>query len=46
MHSMIDLRGSIPTFIFITDGKYHDSNILDEIIPLPGGIIPDGQGLY
>jgi len=29
MHTLIDLRGSIPEFIFITDGKYHDSNILD-----------------
>jgi hypothetical protein len=35
---MLDLRGSIPTFIFITDGKYHDSNILDEIDPLPYAI--------
>jgi hypothetical protein len=34
----ISLRGSIPTFIFITDGKYHDSNILDEIDPLPYAI--------
>ena len=31
MHTLIDLRGSIPEFIFITDGKYHDSNILDEM---------------
>lgn len=38
VHSLLDLRGSIPTFIFITDGKYHDSNILDEIIPIPGAI--------
>ena len=29
MHTLIDLRGSIPKFIFITDGKYHDSNALD-----------------
>jgi hypothetical protein len=29
MHTLIDLRGSIPEFIFITDGKYHDSNVLD-----------------
>ena len=28
MHTFIDLRGSIPEFIFITDGKYHDSNVL------------------
>lgn len=38
VHTMLDLRGSIPTFIFITDGKYHDSNILDEIDPLPYAI--------
>ncbi len=29
MHTLIDLRGSIPTFIHITDGRYHDSNVLD-----------------
>jgi len=38
VHTMLDLRGSIPTFIFITDGKYHDSNVLDEINPLPNAI--------
>lgn len=38
VHTMLDLRGSIPTFIFISDGKYHDSNILDEIIPIPDAI--------
>jgi IS4 transposase len=31
MHTLLDLRGSIPDFIFITDGKYHDSNALDVI---------------
>jgi hypothetical protein len=31
MHTLLDLRGSIPTFIRITDGKVHDVNILDEI---------------
>jgi hypothetical protein len=31
MHTLLDLRGSIPTFIYITDGKYHDVNALDEI---------------
>ena len=31
MHILIDLRGSIPEFILITDGKYHDSNVLDVI---------------
>ncbi len=38
IHTTLDLRGSIPTFIFITDGKYHDSNILDEIVPQPDAI--------
>jgi hypothetical protein len=38
VHTMLDLRGSIPTFIFITDGKYNDSNFLDEIDPLPYAI--------
>jgi len=31
MHTLLDLRGSIPIFIHITDGKYHDVNALDEI---------------
>lgn len=31
MHTLLDLRGSIPEFIHITDGKYHDSNALDVI---------------
>ncbi len=29
MHTLLDLRGSIPGFILITDGKYQDSNVLD-----------------
>ena len=29
MHTLLDLRGSIPTFIHITDGRCHDSNVLD-----------------
>jgi transposase len=36
LHTLLDLRGSIPTFIEITDGKCHDVNILDELIPEPG----------
>lgn len=38
MHTMIDLRGSIPEFILITDGKYHDSNALDVINFYAGAI--------
>jgi hypothetical protein len=33
-HTLLNLRGSIPEYILITDGKYHDSNALDEIIPI------------
>lgn len=35
MHTKLDLRGSIPTFIEITDGKVHDVNILDLLILEP-----------
>ena len=38
VHTLLDLRGSIPTFILITDGKCHDSNILDVIVPTPDAI--------
>ncbi|MCU4177889.1 IS4 family transposase [Carboxylicivirga sp. N1Y90] len=33
IHTLLDLRGSIPSYILITDGKYHDSNVLDVITP-------------
>ena len=36
LHTLIDLRGSIPTFIHITDGKIHDVNVLDVLMPEPG----------
>jgi hypothetical protein len=35
MHTQLDLRGSIPTFIEITDGKVHDVNILDALLLEP-----------
>ena len=38
VHTLLNLRGSIPEFILITDGKYHDSNALDVIVPQPGAI--------
>ena len=36
LHTLLDLRGNIPTFIYISDGKLHDVNILD-ILPLEPG---------
>ncbi len=36
LHTLLDLRGAIPTFIHISDGKLHDVNVLD-ILPLEAG---------
>jgi hypothetical protein len=38
IHTLIDLHGSIPVFVHITDGKVHDVNILDILLPEPGAI--------
>ena len=38
LHTLLDLKGDIPTFIWITDGKVHDVNVLDHLIPEPGAI--------
>jgi transposase len=35
MHTLLDLRGPIPTFIEVSEGKLHDVNILDTIVPEP-----------
>lgn len=44
MHTLLDLRGSIPTFIRITDGKVHDVNILDELAIEPGAFYVMDRG--
>ena len=36
LHTLIDLRGNIPSFIHISDGKLHDVNVLDELLPEAG----------
>ncbi len=36
LHTLLDLSGNIPSYIEITDGKVHDVNILDDLIPEPG----------
>jgi hypothetical protein len=38
LHTLLDLRGSLPTMIYITHGKTHDVNILDRILVEPGAI--------
>jgi len=36
LHTLLDLRGSIPTFIHVSDGKFHDVNVLDILAVEPG----------
>lgn len=44
MHTLLDLRGSIPVFIHITDGKCHDVNVMDLIVTEPGSIYVMDRG--
>ena len=36
VHTLLDLRGNIPSFVFISDSKLHDVKILDQLTPEPG----------
>ena len=38
LHTLLDLRGNIPSFVDITDAKLHDVNVLDYLIPETGAI--------
>jgi hypothetical protein len=44
LHTLLDLRGNIPSFIFISDGKLHDVNILDQLLPEAGAIYVMDRG--
>ena len=44
MHTLLDLRGNIPGFIHISDGKLHDVNALDLLVPEPGAIYVMDRG--
>ena len=44
LHTLLDLRGNIPSFIRITDGKVHDVYILDELIPEAGAFYVMDRG--
>jgi hypothetical protein len=44
MHTLLDLHGNIPTFISITNGKVHDVNILDRILPEAGAFYVMDRG--
>jgi hypothetical protein len=44
LHTLLDLRGNIPAFIQISDGKLHDVNILDQLRPEPGAFYVMDRG--
>ena len=44
LHTLLDLRGPIPSFVFISDGKLHDVNILDQLEPEPGAFYVMDRG--
>ena len=44
MHTLLDLRGAIPSFIHLSDGKLHDVNVLDLLIPEAGAIYVMDRG--
>ena len=44
LHTLLDLRGSIPTFVHISDGKLHDVNVLDLLILEPGAFYVMDRG--
>jgi len=44
LHTLLDLRGPIPTFVYISDGKLHDVNALDEIPIEPGSFYVMDRG--
>ncbi|MBN4054593.1 IS4 family transposase [Nitrospira defluvii] len=44
LHTLLDLRGNIPTFIHISDGKLQDVNVLDILLPEPGAFYVMDRG--
>jgi hypothetical protein len=44
LHTLLDLRGNIPTFIRVTPGQVHDVNILDQLVPEPGAFYVMDRG--
>ncbi|MGH9438900.1 MAG: IS4 family transposase [Terriglobia bacterium] len=44
LHTLLDLRGNIPSFIHITDGKVHDVNVLDILVPEAGAFYVMDRG--
>jgi hypothetical protein len=46
LHTLLDLRGAIPSFIHISDGKLHDVKVLDLLLPEPGAFYVMDRGYH
>jgi len=44
LHTLLDLRGNIPTFLHIPDGKFHEVNVLDLLVPEAGAFYVMDRG--
>ncbi len=44
LHTLLDLQGNIPTFIHVSNGKLHDVNVLDLLLPEPGAFYVMDRG--
>jgi hypothetical protein len=44
LHTLLDLRGAIPSFIHVSDGKFHEVNVLDLLIPEAGAFYVMDRG--
>lgn len=44
LHTLLDLRGNLPTFVHISDGKLHDAKVLDLLVPEPGSFYVMDRG--
>src|SRR6202451_4828061 len=46
LHTLLDLRGNIPSFIHVSDGKMHEVNVLDLMTPEPGSFTIMDRGFF
>ena len=46
LHTLLDLRGAIPSFVHISDGKLHDVNVLDLLLPEAGAFYVMDRGYH
>ena len=44
LHTLLDLRGAIPSFIHVSAGRFHDVNVLDLLWPVPGAFYVMDRG--